>query len=308
MVEPALLTCPESGLPLLHRGKVREVFDLGERLLIVATDRLSAFDVVFPDGIPDKGRVLNQLSAAWFRATSRIAPNHLLTTDLSGLPVPDQVRPLLEGRSMVVRKALRVDVESVVRGYLAGSGWKEYQASQAVCGVPLPAGLRLNERLPEPIFTPALKNDTGHDENVPEHRLAEIYGPELTAAMKWVTLQLYTFAAARALQAGIILADCKLEFGLVGGEGGTARERFASGGSLLVIDEMFTPDAARFWPQDQYRPGHPIESLDKQPIRDWAESSGWNKQPPAPHLDPELVAAASTRYREALERLLPVLQ
>ncbi|MGE5589619.1 MAG: phosphoribosylaminoimidazolesuccinocarboxamide synthase [Bacillota bacterium] len=307
-MDSALLTCPDLGLPLLHRGKVREVFDLGDRLLIVATDRLSAFDVVFPDGIPDKGRVLTGLSVAWFQATRRIAPNHLITTDLSELPLPGDVRPLLDGRSMVVTKALRVDVESVVRGYLAGSGWKEYQATGEVCGVPLPPGLRLSERLPEPIFTPALKNDTGHDENVSEQRVAELYGPELTRAIKGRTLQLYTFAAAKALQAGIILADCKLEFGLVGGEGRTARERFASGASLLVIDEMFTPDAARFWPQDQYQPGRPIESLDKQPIRDWAEGSGWNKQPPAPHLSPELIAASTARYREALERLLPVLR
>lgn len=306
-MDSALLTCPDLGLPLLHRGKVREVFDLGDRLLIVATDRLSAFDVVFPAGIPDKGCVLNRLSVAWFHATRRIAPNHLITTDLSEIPLRDDVRPLLNGRSMVVTKALRVDIESVVRGYLAGSGWKEYQANQSVCGVPLPAGLTLNERLPEPIFTPALKNDTGHDENVSEQRVAELYGPELTRAIKGLSLQLYTFAAAKALQAGIILADCKLEFGLVGGQGRTVRERFVSGASLLVIDEMFTPDAARFWPQDQYQPGRPIESLDKQPIRDWAEGSGWNKQPPAPHLSPELIAAASARYRSALERLLPVL-
>ena len=308
-----LLGCPDLGLPLVHRGKVREVYGLGshpehgDRLLIVATDRLSAFDVVFADGIPGKGRVLTRLSAAWFRATRHIAPNHLLTTDLSEVPLSQEHRPLLEGRSMVVKRALRVDVEAVVRGYLAGSGWASYQNDLTVCGVPLPAGLRQSEQLPEPIFTPALKNDTGHDENVSEEVVAGVYGPDLTRAIKQKSLQLYTFAASRALRAGIILADCKLEFGLVGGSGATPAERFATGGELIVIDEMFTPDASRFWPQDAYRPGRPVESLDKQPIRDWAEMSGWNKQPPAPRLSPDLVGTTAARYQSALDQLLPVL-
>lgn len=307
-MDGVLLEVPDLGLPRLRRGKVRDVFALDdERLLIVATDRLSAFDVVFPDGIPGKGEVLTQLSVAWFRATERLAPNHLLSADLAGLPLNSEQQRLLTGRSMVVRRALRVDVEAVARGYLAGSGWKEYQASGAVCGVPLPTGLRLSEQLPEPIFTPALKADEGHDENVSEQRLREVYGAELTTAIKRTTLQLYTFAVSRALPAGIILADCKLEFGVVGGRGAGAADRFASGGRLIVIDEMFTPDASRFWLRSTYQAGRPQESLDKQPLRDWADRSGWDKMPPAPRLSPELIEETAARYRQALERLRPVL-
>lgn len=290
----ALLTAGEIGLPLRHKGKVREVFDLGEHLLFVATDRLSAFDVVFAEGIPGKGRVLTELSALWFRATEHIAPNHLVTTDVSGLGLRPDVAARLTGRSTVGRKTERIDVECVVRGYLAGSGWKEYQRDRTVCGVPLPGGLQLNSRLPEPIFTPALKNDAGHDENVPESRVAELYGAETTAWLRETSLRLYQFAAERAAQAGIILADTKFEFGRAGDE-------------IILIDEIFTPDSSRFWPENRYVLGEPIDSLDKQPVRDYVETTGWNKQPPAPPLPPHVVAECAARYEDALARLRQVL-
>lgn len=291
-----LLQCPELGVPRLHKGKVREMFQLpGDRLLLVATDRLSAFDVVFPQGIPGKGRVLTQLSVLWFNATRSICQNHLLTTDVTDLGLPADVVPLLEGRSMVVRKARRIDVECVVRGYLAGSGWKEYQQSRSVCGVALPEGLVLNSRLPEPIFTPALKNDVGHDENVSEDRVRAIYGDRITDELKRKSMELYQFAAAKAAEVGIILADTKFEFGLVGDE-------------IILIDELFTPDSSRYWPGDRYEAGKAIDSLDKQPIRDYVERIGWDKNPPAPTLPDELVAETTARYEDALSRLRGVLR
>jgi phosphoribosylaminoimidazole-succinocarboxamide synthase len=287
--------CPDIGLPLLHRGKVREVFDLGDQtLLLVATDRLSAFDVVFREGIPGKGRVLTRLSTLWFRATAGIAANHLLDDDVASLPVAAAHRRLLAGRSMVVRRARRVDVECVVRGYLAGSAWKEYQATGAVCGLVLPPGLRLNERLPEPIFTPAWKHDTGHDENIPLETLAARVGADLAGRLRDRSLELYGFAAARCAAAGILLADTKFEFGWVGE-------------TLTLIDELFTPDSSRFWPAERYRVGEPIDSLDKQPLRDYAASLGWNLEPPAPPLPPEVVAATAARYQEALRRVQQAL-
>lgn len=286
-----MLAVPDLGLPRVHRGKVREVFAIdADRLLMVATDRLSAFDVVFPQGIPGKGRVLTELSRLWFQATRHIVPNHLITADLSGLDLPAAVRPLLEGRSLVVRRARRIDVECVVRGYLAGSGWKEYQASGTVCGIRLPAGLRLSSRLPEPIFTPALKNDRGHDENVPEAEVRRRYGDAVTDFIKEKSLALYAFAAQVAEKAGILLADTKFEFGFVGEE-------------IVLIDEALTPDSSRYWPADRCREGEPVDSLDKQPVRDWAERTGWNKQPPAPDLPEELVRETARRYADVLERL-----
>jgi phosphoribosylaminoimidazole-succinocarboxamide synthase len=291
-----LLECSELGIPRLHKGKVREMFQLpDDRLLLVATDRLSAFDVVFPQGIPGKGRVLTQLSVLWFHATRRIVNNHLITTDVQDLGINPGAVPSLEGRSMVVRRTKRIDVECVVRGYLAGSGWKEYQQSRSVCGIPLPEGLQLNSRLPEPIFTPALKNDVGHDENVSEDRVRAIYGDKTTDFLKQKSIELYNFAAAKAAEVGIILADTKFEFGVVGGE-------------IIVIDEIFTPDSSRYWPADRYQPGKPIDSLDKQPIRDYVESIGWNKQPPAPELPSSLIAETTARYEDALERLASVLK
>jgi len=290
-----LLEVPDLGLKRLHRGKVREVFELdADRLLMVATDRLSAFDVVFPQGIPGKGRVLTQMRLLWFRATEQLVPNHLLTEDLSGLGLPEEAMPLLEGRSMVVRRARRIDVECVVRGYLAGSGWKEYQASRSVCGVPLPGGLRLSSRLPEPIFTPAIKNDAGHDENVSEERVRALYGDAVTDFIKEKSLALYRYAAEAAARAGIILADTKFEFGWVQGE-------------IVLIDEVFTPDSSRYWPADRYREGAPVDSLDKQPVRDYVERIGWNKQPPAPELPEALIQETARRYADVLERLRRVL-
>lgn len=291
-----LLQCPDLGVRRLHKGKVREMFALDhERLLLVATDRLSAFDVVFPQGIPGKGRVLTQLSVLWFHATQRICKNHLITADVGELGLPDAVRPLLEGRSIVARRAKRIDVECVVRGYLAGSGWKEYQQTQTVCGIPLPAGLQLNSQLPEPIFTPALKNDHGHDENVAEIKVRALYGDKVTDFVKNKSLELYTYAACQAAEAGIILADTKFEFGFDGDE-------------IILIDEIFTPDSSRYWPMDRYQAGQPIDSLDKQPVRDFVESIGWNKQPPAPTLSDSLIAETAARYLDVLERLHAVLK
>lgn len=286
-----LLTVPDLGLRRLHRGKVREMFEIdADRLLMVATDRLSAFDVVFPQGIPGKGRVLTRMSALWFQATRHIVPNHLITTDLSGLDLPEAVRPLLEGRSMVVRRARRIDVECVVRGYLAGSGWKEYQAGGTVCGIPLPAGLQLSSRLPEPIFTPALKNDLGHDENVPEAEVRRRFGDAVTDFIKEKSLALYAFAAGVAERAGILLADTKFEFGFCDGE-------------IVLIDEVFTPDSSRYWPADRHRVGQPVDSLDKQPVRDYVEQTGWNKQPPAPELPEALIRETARRYADVLQQL-----
>lgn len=295
MSEP-LLSAGNIGLPLVHRGKVRELFDLGEDLLLVATDRLSAFDVVFAEGIPGKGRVLTELSALWFGATRHIAPNHLVTTDVNAIqaPLTTEAKERLAGRVMVGRKAQRIDVECVVRGYLAGSGWAEYQATGEVLGNPLPAGLQLNERLPEPIFTPALKVDEGHDQNVPFDEVVRLYGRELADELRDVSLRLYEFGAQRAAAAGLILADTKFEFGQLDGD-------------LIVIDELLTPDSSRFWPEDRYVLGRPIDSLDKQPIRDHLEAIGWNKQPPPPALPAAVVSASAARYAEALARLRAVL-
>lgn len=290
-----LLECPDLGIRRLHKGKVREMFELpDERLLLVATDRLSAFDVVFPQGIPGKGRVLTQLSVLWFNATRRICNNHLITTDVQDLGINPGAVPALEERSMVVRRTKRIDVECVVRGYLAGSGWKEYKESRSVCGISLPEGLKLNSPLPEPIFTPALKNDVGHDENVSEGRVRAIYGDKVTDFLRNTSIELYKFAAAKAAEVGIILADTKFEFGFVGDE-------------IIIIDEIFTPDSSRYWPADRYVAGQPIDSLDKQPIRDYVEKIGWNKQPPAPELPAELIAETTARYEDALERLRSAL-
>ena len=283
------------GWPLAHRGKVREVFDLGDRLLFVATDRLSAFDVVFNEGIPGKGRVLTELAALWFRATTDIAPNHLLTTEVDGLALPDGVAARLAGRSTVGKKTERIDVECVVRGYLAGSGWKEYQQNGTVCGIKLPPGLVLNSRLPEPIFTPALKVDDGHDETFRLQPWSTSTAAETAEWLRDTSIRLYEFAAEKAAAAGIILADTKLEFGRVGDE-------------IIVIDEMITPDSSRFWPEDRYVLGRPVDSLDKQPVRDYLESVGWNKQPPPPALPGDVVAACAHRYEQALARLRDVLR
>ncbi len=278
-------------LPRFGSGKVRETFDLGDRLLMVTTDRLSAFDVVLPDGIPHKGEVLTRLSAFWFHETSAIIPNHLVSIDPADLPaVAQSWREQLAGRAMIVRKAKRIDFECVARGYLAGSGWKDYQATGMVCGVRLPPGLRQADRLPEPIFTPATKAASGHDENCTLDQMANTVGTDLAQALAGASLALYRFAADLAIDRGIIIADTKFEFGLLDDR-------------LIVIDEMLTPDSSRFWAAGEYVPGISPPSFDKQFARDWLEASGWNKAPPAPRLPADVIAGTTSRYIEAYEWL-----
>lgn len=288
MEVPVVLSVELPGIPLFRRGKVRELFDLGDKLLLVATDRLSAFDVVLPNGIPGKGIVLTQLSAFWFEWFAERVPSHYLTTEL-----PEQFsayRGILQGRSMLVRKAERIPVECVARGYLAGSAWAEYRTSGMVAGVRLPSGLRESERLPEPLFTPAIKSDTGHDENITFDELVRRVGEELAVRLRERTLEIYVAAERYARERGVIIADTKLEFGWIDGE-------------LAVIDELLTPDSSRFWDPEQYQPGRPQPSFDKQFVRDWLLASGWNKQPPAPALPPDVVEKTAEKYREAYRRL-----
>jgi phosphoribosylaminoimidazole-succinocarboxamide synthase len=284
-------------LPLFIRGKVRDTYDLGNHLLIVATDRISAFDVVLPVGIPDKGSVLNQLSVFWFEKTGHIVPNHLVeaVSDSGVMPrragLSGAVWPsYLTGRSMIVRKLERIPVECVARGYLAGSGWEEYKRSRTVCGITLPEGLRESERLSEPVFTPTTKADSGHDMPLTMAETEGLLGKGLAGELKEKTLAVYAFARDYALSKGIIIADTKMEFGL-------------ENGKLILIDELLTPDSSRFWEAGQYQVGQSQPSYDKQPVRDWLVDSGWNKEPPAPPLPPEVVRATSRRYREAFERL-----
>ncbi len=283
----------QTDLPnLFHRGKVRDTYDLGDRLLMVATDRISAFDVVLPNGIPDKGRVLTQLSAFWFDLTSNVVPSHFLrlidSTEVEG--VPFAIPPELIGRSMLIHKAKRLDVECVARGYLAGSGWVEYQDSGKVCGIPLPSGLRESDELPEPIFTPATKAETGHDINISFEEVVEIVGERTASVIRARTLAVYGFARDYARERGIIIADTKLEFGWVDDE-------------LIVIDEVLTPDSSRFWPVDGYQPGQAQPSFDKQFVRDWLISIGWNREPPPPVLPDDVVEGTADRYREAFHRV-----
>jgi len=278
-------------LELLSRGKVRDIYQLDDRLLIVATDRLSAFDVVLPDGIPGKGQVLTQLSAFWFDRLRDTVANHLITTEVARMPAPLPAHgPELAGRSMLVRKAQRFDVECVVRGYLIGSGWNDYQRSGEVCGVPLPEGLRQADRLPEAIFTPSTKAESGHDENVPFETMEKIVGVRWAPRLRDVSLQLYRQAATYALERGIIIADTKFEFGLIGGE-------------LTLIDEALTPDSSRFWPADRYAPGHSPPSFDKQFVRDYLLTLDWDKRPPGPVLPGEIVRKTAGKYAEAFQRL-----
>jgi phosphoribosylaminoimidazole-succinocarboxamide synthase len=284
-----------AGLTLVRRGKVRDVYASGEArdaLLIVATDRISAFDYVLGSGIPDKGRILTQLSAFWFERTAHIVPNHLITTDLRQYPADARVHSsLLEGRSMLVTRTRPLPIECVARGYLAGSGWKDYQATGAVCGISLPAGLVESDRLPEPLFTPATKAQSGHDVNITEAEAEALVGRDLLARLRQLTLALYDFGARHAESCGIILADTKFEFGLT------------SSGDLLLIDELLTPDSSRYWPKDAYQPGRPQPSFDKQFVRDYLESIRWNKQPPVPSLPAEVVARTREKYLEAYRRL-----
>ena len=274
-----------AGISPAARGKVRDIYDAGDKLLIVATDRLSAFDVILPTPIPDKGRVLTQLSLFWFDLLRDVIPNHLLSA--TEFPAPfDAYREELTGRSMLVHKTAPLPIECVVRGYVSGSGWKDYRATGQICGIALPAGLRESDRLPEPIFTPATKAATGHDENISFERAASLVGNERARQVRDVSLEIYRRAAAYAEPRGILLADTKFEFGLLGDE-------------LIWIDEALTPDSSRFWPAGQYKPGGPQPSFDKQFVRDYLESIRWPKTPPGPELPPEVVAATRGKYREA---------
>jgi len=291
MTYDPLLTLELPGFKKLKSGKVREVFDLGQRLLFVATDRISAFDCVMPNGIPRKGEVLTQLSYFWFEQTRHLAPNHLAAK--AGDPLPPELQKfawVLAHRSMVVQKAQPLAIECVVRGYLTGSGWKDYQKTGAVCGLTLPAGLRDSSRLPEPLFTPATKAETGHDENISFAQACEITGRDLAEKARDLSLCIYTFAAEYALRRGLIIADTKFEFGLIDGK-------------LVLIDEVLTPDSSRFWPADQYQVGRSQPSFDKQYVRDYLETLSWNKQPPAPPLPADIVARTTAKYLDAYARL-----
>jgi phosphoribosylaminoimidazole-succinocarboxamide synthase len=275
-----------------RQGKVRDIFDCGDTLVMVATDRISAFDYVLGSGIPDKGKVLTQLSSFWFERTTSIVPNHLLSTDVR--EYPEQLRrhgEILHGRSMLVRKTAPVPIECVARGYLSGSGWKEYVATGSVCGIPLPGGLLECDRLPAPIFTPATKAASGHDINITEQEAGRIVGVELVSRLRDLTLALYDHGARHAEANGIILADTKFEFGLMGDK------------SILLIDEVMTPDSSRYWPKDQYTPGRPQPSFDKQYVRDYLEQMRWNKQPPVPSLPEYVVIGTRDKYLEAFHRL-----
>ncbi|MDE3170579.1 MAG: phosphoribosylaminoimidazolesuccinocarboxamide synthase [Acidobacteriota bacterium] len=277
------------GLTLRGRGKVRDIYELGDRLLIVATDRLSAFDVVLPTPIPDKGRVLTQLSVFWFEKLADVVPHHVITaTDFTGELAP--YAESLRGRAMLVRKTEPAPIECVVRGYITGSGWKDYQKTGRICGIPLPAGLRESDRLPEPIFTPSTKATTGHDENISFEETVERVGRKLAERLRDTSLEIYNRAVQHASARGIIIADTKFEFGL-------------RGDHLIWIDEALTPDSSRFWPVDQYQPGRSQPSFDKQYVRDYLEKIQWDKQPPAPVLPPEVVQATTAKYREAYERI-----
>ena len=279
------------GVERYARGKVRDVYTAGDKLLIVATDRISAFDYILPTGIPDKGRVLTQLSIFWFDFLRDVTPTHFVTADVDKYPAAFQpYRDQLEKRSMLVERAEMVEIECVARGYLSGSGWKEYRQQGTVCGIKLPPGLRESDRLPEPIFTPATKAQTGHDENISFEQMADRTGTDLAKRLRDLTLDIYTRAARYAESRGIIIADTKFEFGFAGGE-------------LILGDEVLTPDSSRFWPAESYRPGGAQFSFDKQFVRDYLESIRWNKQPPAPPLPEEVASKTGEKYRQAYEVL-----
>jgi phosphoribosylaminoimidazole-succinocarboxamide synthase len=281
-----------------RRGKVRDIFDLGDRLLFVATDRISAFDYVLGSGIPDKGKVLTQISAFWFEHTRHIVENHLLSMDVAGLPEAiDDDAAVLGGRSMIVRRTDPLPIECVARGYLSGSGWKDYQATQSVCGIPLPGGLRESSRLPEPIFTPATKAQSGHDINISFDEARQLVDSPLLERARELTLRLYAQGASHAESRGIIVADTKFEFGLLPDDGRAHADR------LILIDEALTPDSSRFWPKDAYTPGGPQPSFDKQFVRDYLEAIKWNKQPPVPSLPDDVVDRTRAKYLEAFHRI-----
>jgi len=278
-------------LKLLKRGKVRDIYDLGDYLLIVSTDRISAFDVVMDDPIPGKGKILNQMSVFWFEMLSDLVKNHLVSSDPKEYPKQcSPYRDELEGRSMLVKKAEPLKVECIVRGYLAGSGWKEYKKTGRICGISLPKGLREADRLSEPIFTPSTKAEEGHDENISFEEAKRILGDEIAEKVREISIKIYEFGRRFAEERGIIIADTKFEFGLIDGE-------------LILIDEVLTPDSSRFWPLEDYEPGRPQKSFDKQFLRDYLESIGWSKKPPPPKLPKEIIEKTRERYLEAYRRI-----
>ncbi len=290
-LETIILNTELPGIEKHAQGKVRDVYRVDGQLLIVATDRISAFDYILPTGIPDKGRVLTQLSIFWFDFLKPVTPTHFLTANVDEYPAALQpFRSQLEGRSMLVKRAQMVEIECVARGYLAGSGWKEYKAQGTVCGIPLPAGLRESDRLPQPIFTPSTKAQSGHDENISFERMCGMVGADLGARLRDLTLRIYSSAAAYAETKGVIIADTKFEFGYVDGE-------------LVLGDEVLTPDSSRFWPAESYQPGGAQHSYDKQYVRDYLESIHWNKKPPAPPLPEEVARKTSEKYRQAYQVL-----
>ena len=286
-----LLQTDLEGLTFHRRGKVRDVYEIGGDLLIVATDRISAFDYVLGSGIPDKGKVLTQLSGFWFERMGDLVPHHLISMEVDDFPAAARAHAdQLRGRTMLVRRTEPIPIECVARGYLSGSGWKEYQQSGCVCGVELPRGLRESDRLPEPIFTPATKADTGHDINISEGEAGRLIGEDLIAKLKALTLEIYSRGVRHAESKGIIIADTKFEFGLVNDQ-------------IVLIDEVLTPDSSRFWPRDQYEPGHGQPSFDKQFVRDYLEEIKWNKQPPVPSLPDEVIQRTRAKYVEAFRVL-----
>jgi len=288
---PPLLESKLPGIKLWKRGKVRDVYEVGDKLLLIATDRLSAFDVVLPTGIPGKGVLLTQMSLFWFELLKHVVPHHVVSADVS--EYPDELKPFrnqLEGRSMLVQKTDVLPIECVVRGYIVGSGWKDYKKTGAICGIALPAGLRESDRLEPPIFTPATKAETGHDENISYETMVETVGPDRAAEARRVSLEIYERARAHAEARGLIVADTKFEFGI-------------RDGRLIWIDEALTPDSSRFWPRDDYAPGRSQPSFDKQFVRDYLETLDWDKQPPGPELPPQVVARTVEKYVEAFERL-----
>jgi phosphoribosylaminoimidazole-succinocarboxamide synthase len=294
MPNHAILTTDFPDLKLWRRGKVRDVYDLGESLLFVATDRISAYDVIMTEGIPGKGEILTAMSLFWFNQLKDVVPNHLITADVDLFPAECRAHAdVLRGRSMLVNKTRPLPIECVARGYLAGSGWSEYRQSRSVCGVELPEGLVQSSRLPEPIFTPATKAEEGHDMNISFEQAAELVGDDVASQVRELTLAIYRMAAKVAEERGIIIADTKFEFGFD-----------EQGGELILIDEVLTPDSSRFWLASTYAPGQEQHNFDKQFLRDYLESTGWNKTPPPPSLPDEVIEGTAARYREALERLV----
>lgn len=294
MTDKVLLDIKLPGIPLFKQGKVRNVFDLGDKLLLVASDRISAFDSVMPNGIPDKGKILTQISAFWFEFTKSIVDNHMISANVSEFPVDikinEDVKKVLDKRSMLGKKTKSIDIECVARGYLSGSAWKEYQETGSVCGIKLPPGLNESDKLPEPIFTPATKAASGHDINISEEEMKDRVGEEVGNLLKEKTIAIYNAARDYADSKGIIIADTKFEFGFLGDK-------------IILIDEILTPDSSRFWPKDTYKPGGPQPSFDKQFVRDYLISIKWDKEPPAPRLSEEVVQKTREKYLEAFKRL-----